>query len=406
MRKNTLALIAVSSGLALSLVACGNNSTGGSSSPSGAAAAGGQCPAIGAGISTAPAAASGSVTPQSITAQLGSANGMPIGVILPETATSARWEGFDHPDLQAALTAEGFKPTIENAQGDDQKFAQIADSMLAQHVKVLIIGAPDGAAGATVEQKAKAQGVPVIDYDRLNLGGSADYYVSFDNVRVGQLQGIALATALKGKKDAQVIEIEGSPTDNNATLFHNGQEQVLQPLYSCGQLKKVASQMIDGWDNQKAGSTFEQFLTANGGKVDGVLSANDGEAGAIITVLQKNKLNGHVPVTGQDATAAGLTAILTGDQYSTVFKPEKLEADASAELALALAKGNTTAANQIASQMSHDPTGNRDVKSVLLPPESITMNNVKDVVTQGYVKASDICVGAKAQAACQQLGIS
>lgn len=406
MRKNTLALIAVSSGLALSLVACGNNSTGGSGSPSGAAAAGGACPAIGAGISTAPTAASGAVTPQSITAQLGSANGMPIGVILPETATSARWEGFDHPDLQAALTAEGFKPTIENAQGDDQKFAQIADSMLAQHVKVLIIGAPDGAAGATVEQKAKAQGVPVIDYDRLNLGGSADYYVSFDNVRVGQLQGIALATALQGKKGAQVIEIEGSPTDNNATLFHNGQEQVLQPQYACGQLKKVASQMIDAWDNQKAGSTFEQFLTSNGGKVDGVLAANDGEAGAIITVLQKNGLNGHVPVTGQDATAAGLTAILDGDQYSTVFKPEKLEANASAELALALAKGNTTVANQIANQTSHDPTGNRDVKSVLLPPESITKDNVKDVVTQGYVKASDICVGAKAQAACQQLGIS
>jgi D-xylose transport system substrate-binding protein len=407
MRKNTLALIAVSSGLALSLVACGNNNSGGSSPSGGNAAAGGACPAIGAGLSTAPAAAaSSSQTPQSITAQLGSANGMPIGVILPETATSARWEGFDHPYLQAALTAEGFKPTIENAQGDDQKFAQIADSMLSQHVKVLIIGAPDGAAGATVEQKAKAQGVPVIDYDRLNLGGSADYYVSFDNVRVGQLQGIALATALQGKKAAQVIEIEGSPTDNNATLFHNGQEQVLQPLYNCGQLKLVKSQMIDGWNNQTGGSTFEQFLTANGGKVDGVLAANDGLAGAIITVLQKNGLNGHVPVTGQDATAAGLTAILVGDQYSTVFKPEKLEADASAELALALAKGNTTVANQIAGQTSHDPTGNRDVKSVLLPPESITKSNVKDVVTQGYVKASDICVGAKAQAECQTLGIS
>lgn len=404
MRKTTLALIAASSGLALALTACGNNSSG-SSGSSNTAAAGGACPAIGAGISTGSGAASSTVTPQSVAAQVGKANGIKVGVILPETATSARWEGFDHPFLQAALTAEGFQPLIQNAQGDDQKFSQIADTFLSQGVKVLIIGAPDGAAGATVEQKAKAQGVPVIDYDRLNLGGSADYYVSFDNVRVGQLQGLALANALKDKKGAQVIEIEGSPTDNNATLFHNGQEDVLKPLYDCGQLKLVKSQMIDAWDNQKAGSTFENFLTANGGKVDGVLAANDGEAGAIITVLQKNGLNGKVPVTGQDATAAGLTAILTGDQYSTVFKPEKLEAQAAAELALALAKGNTTVANQIANQTSHDPTGNRDVKSVLLPPESITKDNVKDVVTQGYVKASDICTGA-AQPVCGQLGIS
>jgi D-xylose transport system substrate-binding protein len=405
MRKTTLALIAVSSGLALALTACGNNSSGGSSDTSSAAAAGGACPAIGAGLSTAAAAASSAQSPASVVASLGNAGGAKVGVILPETATSARWAGFDAPFLQAALTSEGFSPNIQNAQGDDQKFAQIADSMLSQHVKVLIIGAPDGAAGATVEQKAKAQGVPVIDYDRLNLGGSADYYVSFDNVRVGQLQGIALATALKAKKGAQVIEIEGSPTDNNATLFHNGQEQVLKDQYSCGALKLVKSQAIDGWDNQKGGSTFEQFLTANGGKVDGVLAANDGLAGAIITVLQKNGLNGKVPVTGQDATAAGLTAILSGDQYSTVFKPEKLEANAAAELALALAKGNTTAANQIAGQTSHDPTGNRDVKSVLLPPESITKDNVKDVVTQGYVKAGDICTGAAATA-CTSLGIS
>jgi D-xylose transport system substrate-binding protein len=405
MRKTTLALIAVSSGLALSLVACGNNSSGASSSSTAPAAAGGSCQAIGAGLSSAAAAASSTVTPQSITSQLGSAAGAKVGVILPETATSARWQDFDFPYLKSALTTEGFSVNIQNAQGDDQKFAQIADSMLSQHVKVLIIGAPDGAAGATVEQKAKAQGVPVIDYDRLNLGGSADYYVSFDNVRVGQLQGIAIANALKAKRGAQVISIQGSPTDNNATLFQQGSDQVLKPLYSCGQLKLVKSQRIDNWDNQKGGQTFEQFLTANGGKVDGVLSANDGLAGAIITVLQKNGLNGKVPVTGQDATAAGLTAVLVGDQYSTIFKPEKQEANSSAELALALAKGNTTVANQIANQTSHDPTANRDVKSVLLTPVSITKDNVKSVVDLGYVKASDICVG-KAAAVCTQLGIS
>jgi D-xylose transport system substrate-binding protein len=400
MRKSTLALLAASSGLALALTACGNNSSSSSNQPAGAAS-GGSCPAIGAGL-PAPAAVP---SPPSTGASAGSGNGALVGVILPETATSARWAAFDQPMLQKALTGEGLKTIIENAQGDDQKFTQIADSMLSQHVKVLIIGAPNGAVGATVEQKAKAQGVPVIDYDRLNLGGSANYYVSFDNVRVGQLQGIALATALKNKKGAQVIEIEGSPTDNNATLFHNGQEQVVKPQYNCGALKLVKSQAIDGWDNPKGGATFEQFLTANGGKVDGVLAANDGLAGAIITVLQKNGLNGKVPVTGQDATAAGLNAILTGDQYSTVFKPIQLEANAAAQLALALAGGNTSAADAIASQNSDDPTGKRTVKSVLLPPEAITKDNVKDVITQGYVKASEVCTG-KAASVCTSLGIS
>jgi D-xylose transport system substrate-binding protein len=397
MRKSTLALLAASSGLALALTACGNS---GSNSNSASGSGSSSCPAIGAGL-PAPAAAP---SPPS-TGATGNGNGALVGVILPETATSARWEGFDRPMLQKALTDEGLKPIIQNAQGDDQKFAQIADSMLSQHVKVLIIAAPDGAAGATVEQKAAAQGVPVIDYDRLNLGGSAKYYVSFDNVRVGQLQGIALATALKNKRGAQVIEIEGSPTDNNATLFHQGQEQVVQPQYTCGALKLVKSQAIDAWDNQKAGTTFEQFLTANGGKVDGVLVANDGMAGSVITILQKNGLNGKVPVTGQDATAAGLTAILTGDQYSTVFKPIQLEANASAQLALALLSGNTSAADAIATQSSNDPTAHRTVKSVLLPPEAITKSNVKDVITQGYVKASDVCTGAAA-AACASLGIS
>src|SRR5437764_13586739 len=150
MRRTTLALLAGSSCLALALTACGNNSSGGSSgsSSSGAAAAGG---------------------------------GAKVGVILPETATSARWAGFDQPMLQKALQAQGLSPIIENAQGDTQKFSQIADSFLSQGVKALIVAAPSGDAGAAVEQKAKQQGVPVIDYERLNLGASANYYVSFDN---------------------------------------------------------------------------------------------------------------------------------------------------------------------------------------------------------------------------------
>ncbi len=181
---------------------------------------------------------------------------------------------------------------------------------------------------------------------------------------------------------------------------------MLKPLYDSGALKLVQKQAIDKWDNQVGGTTFEQILTSNGGKVDGVVAANDGLAGAIITVLAKNGLNGKVPVTGQDATADGLQAILRGgDQYMTVFKPIQEEADATAKLAAALAKGDTAAANAVATQNTDDPKGNRQVKSVLLtPPQLITKDKVKVVTDAGYVKASEICV-AQTQAACTELGI-
>jgi D-xylose transport system substrate-binding protein len=310
--------------------------------------------------------------------------------------------------LEQALRAEGLDPHIENAQGDVQKFATLADGMINDGVKVLIIASINSELGGTVAQKANAQGIPTIDYDRLNLGGSSEYYVSFDNVKVGELQGQGMADALKDAPDgAQIIEIEGAPTDNNATLFYNGQQNILKPLYDSGKFKLVQSQAIDGWDNQKGGTTFEQILTGNGGKVDGVVAANDGLAGAVITVLKKNGLSGKVPVTGQDATADGLKAILTGDQYMTVFKPIKLEAEATAKLAAALAKGKEgeEEAKKLATDTENDPVGKREVPSVLLEPFLITKNEVKRVIDEGYVKAEEVCTGELA-AACTELGIS
>jgi D-xylose transport system substrate-binding protein len=377
MRTRTVTLLAAAVGVSLAITGCGANQsdsggTGGSSSSPAAAPAGG-------------------------------ANGK-VGVILPETATSARWESFDKPYLEQALKAQGFDPDVQNAQGDVQKFTTLADGMITQGVKVLIIGAINSEVGSSVAAKAKAAGIPTIDYDRLNLGGGSDYYVSFNNEKVGALQGQGLADALSSKPGAQVIEIEGAPTDNNATLFYAGQESVLKPKYDSGALKLVQSQKIDDWDNQKSGTTFEQILTGNGGHVDGVIASNDGQAGAVITVLKKNGLNGKVPVTGQDATADGLQAILRGDQYMTVFKPIKEEATAAANLAAALAKGDKAAADGLAKQVSKDPKGNRDVKSVLLEPQLTTKENVKTVVDQGYVKVSEICT-ADLQAVCTQLGI-
>ncbi|MFE2756065.1 sugar ABC transporter substrate-binding protein [Actinosynnema sp. NPDC059335] len=377
MRSKSLALIALGTGLAVAMTACGANTSGG-----------------------------GSTTSDTNTNS--GSSGAKVGVILPETASSARWEGFDKPLLKKALEAEGLQADIQNAQGDVQKFSTLADGMINAGVKVLIIATPNSEIGATVAKKAEAQGIPVIDYDRLNLGGSSKYYVSFDNVKVGELQGQGLVQGLEalapGKKPAEIIEIEGAPTDNNATLFYNGQQNVLKPKYESGDLKLVQSQPIDNWDNQKGGTTFEQILTGNGQKVDGVVAANDGLAGAVITVLKKYGLNGKVPVTGQDATPEGLQAILRGDQFMTVFKPINEQADATAKLAAALAKNDTAAADALATGVTKDTTGNRDVKSVLLPAQLITKDKVKTVVDAGFVKATEICGGDLATV-CAELGI-
>jgi len=369
------AVLAAGLGLTMALAACRQNAA---------------APSSGGSASSAPAAAAG---------------GVKVGVILPETQSSARWEGFDKPLLTAAMQAEGLDADIQNAQGDEQKFSTLADGMISSGVKVLVIASISSESGAAVAAKAKAQGIPTIDYDRLSLGGTSDYYVSFDNEKVGALQGQGLADALKDKQGAQVIEIAGAPTDNNATLFSDGANSVLKPLYDSGALKLVQKQAIPDWDNQVGGTTFEQILTGNGGRVDGVLAANDGLAGAVITVLTKYGLNGQVPVTGQDATADGLQAILRGDQYMTVYKPIKQEADAAAKLTSALAKGDTAAADALATGSVEDTKGSRQVKSVLLTPQSITKDSVKTVIDEGQVKASEICVGDLA-ATCQQLGIN
>ncbi|MBE8522262.1 substrate-binding domain-containing protein [Amycolatopsis sp. H6(2020)] len=378
MRSRTLTLLAATVSTGLVLTACGTNSSN----------SGG--PGSNSASSSAPAA--------------GGASGK-VGVILPETASSARWEAFDKPMLQAALAAQGFDADVQNAQGDAQKFSTLADGFISSGVKVLIIAPSDPAVGAAVEAKAKTAGIPVINYDRPSLGGSAEYYVSFDNEKVGQLQGQAMADALKDKAGAGVVQIEGAPTDNNATLFTNGQDSVLEPLFTSGKLKRIQKQPINDWDNQLGGTTFEQIFQANGGKVDGVVAANDGLAGAVITILKKNGLNGKIPVTGQDATADGLMAVMRGEQYMTVFKPIKEEAEASAKLAAALAKGDKAAADAIAKGTLHDPKGNREIKSVLLTPTTILAKDIKTVVTQGYVKATEICGGDLA-AKCASLGIS
>ena len=364
MRSRFLGLIAAVAALTLILAACGGNDNNGGGSASGG----------------------GGKTPK-------------IGVILPDTKSSARWETADKPLLEQAFKAAGVQYDIQNAQGDKTQFQTIADQMITNGANVLMIVNLDSGTGKAVLDKAKSQGVATIDYDRLTLNGGAQYYVSFDNVAVGTLQGEGLAKCLegKGKKSGNIVYLNGSPTDNNATLFKQGYDGVLSKM---PQYKKVADQSVPDWDNQQAGTIFEQMYTKEKGKIDGVLAANDGLGNAAIAILKKNNANGEVPVTGQDATVQGLQNILAGDQCMTVYKAVKQEADAAAKLAVGLAKGE----QQTAPDTIKDPESGRDVPSVLLQPVAITIDNINDVVKDGYVTKEQLCTGSYA-AKCTQAGV-
>ncbi|MDX8052507.1 substrate-binding domain-containing protein [Lentzea sp. BCCO 10_0798] len=323
-----------------------------------------------------------------------------VGVILPDRTTSTRWEEQDRPLLTQAFNYADIEPFMENAEGDEAKFAQIADEMIRRKVKVLMITPLSAAGGLAVQKKAKAANIPVIDYDRVTLGGQAEYHVGFDSVNVGQLQADGLLACLGDKPGAQIIEIEGAPTDHNATLFTQGQKSRLSSKYDSGALKLVKSQPVADWNNDLGGQLFEQILNENGGKVDGVVAANDGLAGAVIAVLKKKNL--RVPVTGQDATVDGLRAVLGGDQCVTVYKPVRDEAEAAARLAIAIARGDLEGADDLATGNLRDPVARRDIKSVLLGATLIKKDTVRTLVTEGIVKPAELCAGALAQACAQQ----
>nr|WP_062334080.1 substrate-binding domain-containing protein [Herbidospora sakaeratensis] len=376
MRKGILSIGAAFAALSLGLTACGGGDEGTGAAPE----------------TTGAAPATSAAAP---------AQGK-IGVILPDSKSSARWETADRKYLEEAFKAAGVAYDIQNAQGDKTQFQTIADQMITGGVTVLAIVNLDSGTGKAVLDKAKAQGIATIDYDRLTLGGKADYYVSFDNTAVGKLQGEGLSKCLDDAKAEKPIisYLNGSPTDNNATLFKEGYDGVLKPKFDSGDYVKGPEDSVPDWDNAQAGTLFEQQLTKEP-KIAGVLAANDGLGNAAIAVLKKNNLNGKVPVTGQDATAQGLQNILAGDQCMTVYKAVKQEADATAQLAIALAKGEKPAAT---GTVKDTETG-ADVPAVLLTPVAIYKENVKDVVADGYVTKEELCTGDFA-AMCTEAGIS
>ncbi|GAA3339935.1 substrate-binding domain-containing protein [Amorphoplanes nipponensis] len=326
-----------------------------------------------------------------------------VGVILPDTKSSQRWGTDDPKLLKAAFDAADVPVDIQNAQGDKVKFGQIADGMIASGVKVLITVNLDSGTGKTVLNKAKAAGVKTIDYDRLTLNGGADYYVSFDNVAVGKLQGEGLVKCLAAKKAELplVADLNGSPTDNNASEFKSGYDAVLQEKYDDGSYLKGPDQSVADWDNDEAGTVFKEMWEQTNEQIDGVLAANDGLANAAIEILKKDKRNGDIPVTGQDATVQGLQNILAGDQCMTVYKRIKLEADAAAELAIKLYKGQKPV---VEGRGVKDPESGSYVPAKLLPPTAIDKTNVNLVIKDGFAEKKAVCAGRFA-ALCKENGI-
>ena len=304
----------------------------------------------------------------------------------------------------AGLSSSQF--TVQNAQGSDATQLSDAQTAITKGASVLIFDPLDAGVGAQVETYAKSHGVAVIDYDRLTLGGSRRYYVSFNNVLVGTKIGngfVSCATAWHVTKP-NVLVMKGDPTDNNATLFAQGYDAVLQTHFTAGSYVLVGTP-AGTWTPSVALSEFQQQFTAHK-NINSVLTPNDENAAPIIHYLQTQGVKAKTfPVTGQDATTIGLQNILAGYQCGTVYKPIYLEAEAAAALAMFLRAGKTPPASLV-NGSARDTKANVAVPSVLLTPKWVTTANMASTVIADHsVTAAQLCVGQYATL-CKTYGIS
>jgi D-xylose transport system substrate-binding protein len=332
-----------------------------------------------------------------------------VAAILPDTVTSARYTEFDAPYLSEALEAAGLAPTqftVQNAQGSDATELTDAQEAITKGASVLIMDPLDSGVGARIESYAKAHGVDVIDYDRLTLGGSRKYYVSFDNVRVGHLigQGMVSCASTWHVKKPNVLVMRGDPTDNNATLFAQGYNAVLAPLFKAGSWVNVGK-AAGTWDPPTAETEFQQQFTAHK-NINAALVPNDENAAPIIHYLQTLHVKPMTfPITGQDATLVGLQNILAGYQCGTAYKPIYLEAQAAAALAIYLRAG-VAPPSGLVNGSTMDTQSNTSVPSVLMVPEWVTPSNMNaTVIKDNFVPAQQLCTGSFA-AACKANGIT
>jgi D-xylose transport system substrate-binding protein len=330
-----------------------------------------------------------------------------IALLLPETKTT-RYETADRPDFEAKF--KELCPACEiiysNANQDANAQVSQVEAALTNGAQVLVLDPVDSAAAGALADKAKAAGVPVIAYDRLILNSSGvNYYISFDNEKVGQLQAQSLVDRLNalGKTDPQIVMINGSPTDNNAKLFKQGAHSVFDPLVAAGKLTIAKEYDTPDWSPDQAQNEMQQALTALGNKVDGVYAANDGTAGGAIAAMKAAGLNPLPPVTGQDAELAAIQRIISDQQYMTVYKAIKPEAEAAAQLAFDLLTKTTVPADMTGGKTVNN--GKIDVPSVLLTPVAVTKDNVNTtVVKDGFWTVQQICTADYADA-CKAVGL-
>jgi D-xylose transport system substrate-binding protein len=311
--------------------------------------------------------------------------------LMPDTKTSVRWEQFDRPYLLKAFKAAGVSARVVNAQGDPQKQKTQADQCISDGAKVLIIAPIDSGSAAAIEKAARAKGVKSIDYDRQVEGGVAALYTSFNGHTVGVLQGKGVVAGLKAKgkygSHPVVASLWGGQEDANSYLFKGGVDSVLNPLYKNGTLKKGPQQFVPAWDNQKAGTIFEQMLVQTANKIDAVAAANDGLANAVVVAMKSHKLN-PIPISGQDATTQGVQNIISGWQTMTVFKDVRKLATQTARAAVALVKGKPLPSNAKVTTKGRGPE-----LAYLIPPQSITKRNYKILFSSGFLKRKDVCNG-------------
>jgi D-xylose transport system substrate-binding protein len=332
-----------------------------------------------------------------------------VAAIMPDTVSSTRYVEFDQPDIRKALLAAGLPSSdiiIQNALGSDATQLTDAQTDITNGATVLLIDPFDSGVGKSIETYAHAHGVDVIDYDRLTLGGSAQYYVSFNNVQVGKLIGQGLVSCVSAWKVAkpQVVVMHGAATDNNATQFAQGYDAVLKPYFSSGKYVDVVN-TADTWDPPTAETEFQEAYTAHP-NINAALIPNDETGSPIISYLQSQHVAPKTfPTTGQDATATGLDDILSGYQCGTVYKPIFIEASAASAIAIYLRAGKTPPTS-LANGTTVDPTSGRKVKSSLLTPEWVTTKNMNStVIADNFVPASQLCTGSYA-ADCTAAGIT
>jgi D-xylose transport system substrate-binding protein len=334
-----------------------------------------------------------------------------IAAILPDTTSSTRYVEFDAPMLKQAAAAAGLPSSdiiVQNAQGSDSTFISDAQADVTNGATVLLIDPEDSGTGVTVQRYAKSHGVAVVDYDRLTLGapkGTADY-VSFDNVRVGKLIGQGFVSCVQQWKVSHpnVVVMHGAVTDNNATLFAQGYNGVLDPMFSSGKYTLVA-RTAGTWTPTDALTEFQGAVTAHK-NVNSAVIPNDETGAPIISYLQSHGIKPKTyPTTGQDATLTGLQNVLAGFQCGTVYKPIYLEAQAAVALGLYLRAGKT-APSTLVNANSTDPTNHNSVPSVLLTPKWVTPTNMNStVIADKFVPPNQLCAG-KFATDCHAAGIS